>query len=825
VAVGPDDPSLKRVCGVQGLLLEGLGERTEDHIVTVTMASIKHAARLADDAHEEKSTALAASGGTFRFVEMRFRDVVDARRRALLLYLCTFNAQRHTVVPVLSRPMLHDSNICYGILQLWDLYCLTWPSGDRAAPYQLKLRGQKMQAEAVPICGNQSMRHTMKQGEWQSGENGMATNILVERDARRAEATRQRYNVFAKKYSDRRKREVGKLQASLQATSIDRLADGQAHGACEVSVTGALPPTTAMRIQEAPAACMHADKAAAKTLITLATDAEATRLRQSRDAVLESRGVAHGRLGFEDKLMAFHTQREAELRSKRMEDKRASLESKKESARSHQLELAHKRAERDIMNKHDLLQKRLDAQISFNPHAGQHIRDRDESEKHKLVQERRAHVASQKAKREQSKDLLRKLSENKFWISRACFEFDKAQVRKENLAAKQKNVLQKRETWAHTTAALAEKHHVHLEYQHRQIMDMRHQLEHLMELRRESEEEHLQQLRSSAKAQKSFDTLFKCARQEMELFNQGSSTLDTATLGSYERTLQAFRDLAEHVGQSVLEARGRMPFPSDADDIAGVAPSSDATDEGTSFEPGLHNWPSVSSLPRMEDSEVSPADVDQAISDVIEARGLKRPPLLLKSMGARPPDMPLLPSRRPDVEPPKPSPMLPRRGDQKDARLDSPSESCNAGLFLPEEQLDTRATNDHPPPSRLGMLRGGAPRAGHLTTAELEVETGMGLYAKKPSEGKMSTVTTMLSSSATGSLATLTSSQTSLPQALPVLPPRPSVLPKSSPRAPLCLDIDKATAPLGIDMSALRGVESGAEHRQHRPRPVPLSAR
>merc|ERR1712228_710115 len=100
---------------------------------------------------------------------------------------------------------------------------------------------------------------------------------------------------------------------------------------------------------------------------------------------------------------------------------------------------------------------------------------------------------------------------------------------------------------------------------------------------------------------------------------------------------------------------------------------------------------------------------------------------------------------------------------------------------MPEEQLESRLVDDQPPPSRLGMLRGGPPRAwGQLTTEELEAETGLGLYAKKPSEGKMSTVTTMLSSSVTGSMATLTSSQTSLPQALPVLPPRPTPVSKNT---------------------------------------------
>lgn len=52
-AVGPDDRALRRVGGVKGLLLEDVGDRTEEHIYTVNMASIKHAAKLAADSDKK----------------------------------------------------------------------------------------------------------------------------------------------------------------------------------------------------------------------------------------------------------------------------------------------------------------------------------------------------------------------------------------------------------------------------------------------------------------------------------------------------------------------------------------------------------------------------------------------------------------------------------------------------------------------------------------------------------------------------------------------------------------------------------------------------
>jgi hypothetical protein len=137
-AVGPDDV-LKRVGGIRGLLLEGMADRTEEHVTTVKMPSLNHAAKFAimGGSHatsSDTSAAISACGGTFRFVELKFQSLAQAKHRALLVYLCTFNSHHHMVVPLLSLQSLHDTYPCIKALNLWDLYGLTWPAATGPLP-------------------------------------------------------------------------------------------------------------------------------------------------------------------------------------------------------------------------------------------------------------------------------------------------------------------------------------------------------------------------------------------------------------------------------------------------------------------------------------------------------------------------------------------------------------------------------------------------------------------------------------------------------------------------------------------------------------------
>lgn len=170
--VGPDDPSLRSVCGLQGLLLEALAQKpTDDHVISITLPSLEKAARAEqeyrDSGHVNASNGLIASEGKFRFVELRFSSVQSAQKCAFLLYCCTFSARHRVAVPLLSRPVLQSADICKQMLKLWDIYGLVWPQGDRTSLYQIRQRFARM----VDVVGTNG-RDTWRNGVF--GLNGFA---------------------------------------------------------------------------------------------------------------------------------------------------------------------------------------------------------------------------------------------------------------------------------------------------------------------------------------------------------------------------------------------------------------------------------------------------------------------------------------------------------------------------------------------------------------------------------------------------------------------------------------------------------------------------
>mmetsp|Transcript_29738 Transcript_29738/g.68459 ORF Transcript_29738/g.68459 Transcript_29738/m.68459 type:complete len:1143 (+) Transcript_29738:115-3543(+) len=175
--VGRDDPSLKRVSGVQGLLLEGLGDRAEENIVTVAVPVLSHL----DMGNEEEASCsklLAAVDGAFRFVELRFSSTARARERALMLFFCTYNAQLHIEVPIASsKALLHDSNLWKSILRSWENYSLAWPAGDRVSPYQLKRAAMQQHMQVVCTCGVQRVAGAAKL--WQTSSSFAAGTVSL----------------------------------------------------------------------------------------------------------------------------------------------------------------------------------------------------------------------------------------------------------------------------------------------------------------------------------------------------------------------------------------------------------------------------------------------------------------------------------------------------------------------------------------------------------------------------------------------------------------------------------------------------------------------
>jgi len=156
---GPEDPSLVNVCGLQGLLLQDIGEPQESQYVTQVLPTIQHAAELAKMNNDKSKKALIASAGTFRFVPLKFANLAQAKRRALALFLGTFSARHRVAVPLLQRHALMRPSVCHEALRLWGIYGLTWQAGDRTALFQLRKRYMSSENTLVSICGSDSWRN------------------------------------------------------------------------------------------------------------------------------------------------------------------------------------------------------------------------------------------------------------------------------------------------------------------------------------------------------------------------------------------------------------------------------------------------------------------------------------------------------------------------------------------------------------------------------------------------------------------------------------------------------------------------------------------
>lgn len=175
-STGPDDPSLTNVLGLHGLLLANIPEPSEDHHVTVATPSLLQAAGEENSGNPKLFKAATASAGVFRFVELKFSSLAQAKRRALMVFLCTFCARHRVSVPMLPRTALYSTSTFERILRLWDIFGLAWPSSDRTAVFQLKQKYGRHEDFVVRLCGS-SHRRCLARTEWQSASTTASGHI------------------------------------------------------------------------------------------------------------------------------------------------------------------------------------------------------------------------------------------------------------------------------------------------------------------------------------------------------------------------------------------------------------------------------------------------------------------------------------------------------------------------------------------------------------------------------------------------------------------------------------------------------------------------
>jgi hypothetical protein len=228
--VGPDIV-LKRLNGVQGLLTEGATVRTDDQKeikdLTRTFPSVQHMAQRCANGAENgaNSVAIAASGGSFRFVELHFPSIAQARQRALMLFFCTVSAQYHTVVPLFSLTKLSDSRISNQIHRLWELYGLTWPdSENRVTLFQIKQR-TTCSVDLVPLCGAQPRMRIVRQNETVADSEAQRYDKHPARGRPHshelgADPSRQKATLYTAVERDRR---IEELHESLRGTRVEEM--------------------------------------------------------------------------------------------------------------------------------------------------------------------------------------------------------------------------------------------------------------------------------------------------------------------------------------------------------------------------------------------------------------------------------------------------------------------------------------------------------------------------------------------------------------------------------------------------------------------------
>eukprot|EP00930_Biecheleria_cincta_P081340 TRINITY_DN7020_c0_g1_i2.p1 TRINITY_DN7020_c0_g1~~TRINITY_DN7020_c0_g1_i2.p1 ORF type:complete len:635 (+),score=55.58 TRINITY_DN7020_c0_g1_i2:92-1996(+) len=169
-----DDPSLMSSSfstpGLHGLLLHG-AEHDKDQTV-VNLPSLEHAARVAQKAATPtasdanvSSPALQVSHGQLRWTEFRYKTLAQARRRAVMLFLCTYSAMHREAVPFVPKTSLVNTEIGACILRQWDIYGLTWASDAKTGIFRLRTRSMTAQPGMAPLNGRESWKAIMRR-DW-----------------------------------------------------------------------------------------------------------------------------------------------------------------------------------------------------------------------------------------------------------------------------------------------------------------------------------------------------------------------------------------------------------------------------------------------------------------------------------------------------------------------------------------------------------------------------------------------------------------------------------------------------------------------------------
>lgn len=245
IELAPSDVSLRPLRGLQGLLLEGLGGPDAFNFFGEDKSFLEVASPLLENfavacaapGGLEKDlqvdlaeSTIAASGGCLRFAELRYSSVLQAKQRAVLLYLCTFNFEKHAAVPLLRRHQLYDVQTAYNILQLWELYGLDWPHRSKVGFFLLRQREPKA-SEVVYVNGTKHRSAVAFRAEWQSAEEDQKRTVVTKEQTKK-EVLQRLEDLKQKK----RRKDLQEIQEILATVSVPQLLEALETGKLPVDV-------------------------------------------------------------------------------------------------------------------------------------------------------------------------------------------------------------------------------------------------------------------------------------------------------------------------------------------------------------------------------------------------------------------------------------------------------------------------------------------------------------------------------------------------------------------------------------------------------------
>merc|ERR1719395_349247 len=177
------------------------------------------------------------------------------------------------------------------------------------------------------------------------------------------------------------------------------------------------------------------------------------------------------------------------------------------------------------------------------------------------IQKKRSAIEAQKEARrarKETKQTLERFLVKQNVVEKTCRMVDTQKVRDYEADKAAHGVGARKARWAHKTAILAEKQELCANQKQKQLKDMQRQFAHILKMQRQSDSLALEEKRRLINAEKEFDRLVRIAREELVQHERGVVSAEDVKV--YERTLQAFRDLAENVkGHALLLQESLKP--------------------------------------------------------------------------------------------------------------------------------------------------------------------------------------------------------------------------------------------------------------------------